>query len=89
MTTDQFLHCAATGLITPMDFVRITSTAAAQIFNVYPRKGRVAVGSDADIIVFDPSKVQLHNLMHNMSKCRSAGIAAVRVFTSGKGHDWP
>ncbi|WIA28115.1 hypothetical protein OEZ86_010692 [Tetradesmus obliquus] len=42
------------GLITPRDFVRITSTAAAQIFNVYPRKGRIAPGSDADVIVLDP-----------------------------------
>ena len=42
------------GLITPQDFVRITSTACAQIFNIYPRKGVIAVGSDADIIVLDP-----------------------------------
>lgn len=47
-------HAAAAGLITPRDFVRITSTAAAQIFNVYPRKGRIAPGSDADVIVLDP-----------------------------------
>ncbi|GIL53800.1 hypothetical protein Vafri_9445 [Volvox africanus] len=43
-----------TGLSTPSDFVRMTSTAAAQIFNIYPRKGRVAAGSDADVIVLDP-----------------------------------
>jgi len=44
------------GLITPMDFVRVTSSAAAQIFNMYPRKGRIAAGSDADVIVFDPNR---------------------------------
>jgi len=46
------------GLITPMDFVRITSTAAAQTFNMYPQKGRITAGSDADVIVFDPSRVR-------------------------------
>ncbi|EFJ48385.1 hypothetical protein VOLCADRAFT_60577, partial [Volvox carteri f. nagariensis] len=42
------------GLSTPSDFVRMTSTAAAQIYNLYPRKGRVAAGSDADVILLDP-----------------------------------
>ncbi len=43
------------GVISPSDYVRITSTEAAQIFNIYPRKGAIQVGSDADIIVLNPT----------------------------------
>ncbi|KAK8950411.1 hypothetical protein KSP40_PGU009878 [Platanthera guangdongensis] len=43
------------GKITASDYVRITSTECAKIFNIYPRKGAILEGSDADVIVLNPN----------------------------------
>jgi dihydropyrimidinase len=46
------------GRISLNRFVEITATTPAKMFGMYPKKGTIAVGSDADIVVFDPDATQ-------------------------------
>jgi len=60
------------GKISLNKFVEISSTNAAKIFGMYPRKGTISIGSDADLVIFDPNKeheisVETHHMNTNYS----------------------
>jgi dihydropyrimidinase len=84
-------HGVGKGRLTPNEFVRVTSTNAAQIFNIYPRKGSVSVGADADLVVWDPNasrtisaKTHHQKVDFNIFEGMSVRGAATHTIAAGK-----
>ncbi|MBL4683571.1 MAG: dihydropyrimidinase [Nannocystaceae bacterium] len=83
-------HGVRTGKLTPSEFVRVTSTAAAQIFNVYPRKGSVTVGADADLVVWDPEgtrtiSAKTHNQKIDFNIYEGMEVVGIPAYTLSRG----
>jgi dihydropyrimidinase len=57
-----------TGRITKEEFAAVTSANIARILNIYPKKGAVAVGSDADIVVWDPAATKTISAKRQISR---------------------
>jgi dihydropyrimidinase len=56
------------GRISLNRFVELVSTAPAKLFGLFPRKGTIAVGSDADIVIFDPqAEITISASTHHMN----------------------
>ena len=80
-----------TGRLTPNEFVKVTSTNAAQIFNLHPRKGAVRAGSDADLVLWDPhrsrtisAKTHHQNVDFNVFEGRTVTGVATHTLSRGK-----
>ena len=82
------------GRLTPNEFVAITSTNAARIFNLHPRKGAIEIGADADIVLWDAdgtrtisAKTHHQNVDFNIFEGRTVQGVARHTIASGK-HVW-
>jgi dihydropyrimidinase len=83
-----------TGRLTKEEFVAVTSSNIARILNIYPRKGAIAVGSDADIVIWDPAatktitaKKQVSRIDYNVFEGFQC-VGAPRITLSGGRIAW-
>ena len=79
-----------TGRLTMNEFVAVTSANAARIFNIYPQKGTIQVGADADIVVWDPegtrtisAKTHHQNVDFNIFEGRT--VRGIPTYTLSRG----
>ena len=83
-------HGVNTGRLTMSEFVAVTSTNSAKIFNIYPQKGMIAAGSDADLAIFDPQathtiSVKTHHQNVDFNIFEGMELTGINVATVSQG----
>ena len=83
-------HGVRTGRLTPSEFVAATSTQAAKIFNIHPRKGSLEPGADADLVVWDPEasrtiSAATHHQKIDFSIYEGMEVIGSPVYTTSRG----
>jgi dihydropyrimidinase len=83
-------HGVRTGRLTPSEFVAATSSNCAKIFNIYPQKGSLSVGADADIVVWDPDGERLisaetHHQNIDFNIYEGMEVTGIPAFTLSRG----
>jgi len=78
------------GRISRNRFVEVIATNPAKIFGLYPQKGTIAVGSDADIVIFDPNKkgvisARTHKMKVDYSAFEGIELQGMPVYTISRG----
>ncbi len=83
-------HGVNTGRLTMCEYVAVTSTNSAKIFNIYPRKGLIAAGSDADLAIIDPQathtiSVKTHHQNVDFNIFEGMELTGINVATVSQG----
>jgi dihydropyrimidinase len=84
-------HGVGTGRLTPSEFVQVTSENAARIFNIFPRKGAIQPGADADIVVWDPAATRTisattHHQNIDFNIYEGMSVTGNAAYTTTRGH---
>ena len=83
-------HGVNTGRLTMCEYVAVTSTNSAKIFNIFPRKGLIAAGSDADLAIIDPQathtiSVKTHHQNVDFNIFEGMELTGINVATVSQG----